>query len=177
MNIKRIIANFYIICIILMLGIFICTSVNLNAQVLPTWALNPWGSTLGLGRAATPPYSIFNTAAAFSPLVPFTQYSPPSFPNPIFNPYYAYGYGFSAAPTYISPIVTTPPAPTVRAAATTISLILPSATLVPGTVPATSTPVISTTEFAIGLLLTIGHDSGLFYTNPALFWYLVGFLY
>lgn len=177
MSIKRILVRFSSFLIIMIFGICICIPVHLNAQVLPTWALNPWGNTLGLGRAATPPYTVFNTAAAFSPWVPFTPYPPAPFSHPFLNPVYGYGYGFSASPTYLSPLATIPPTPTIRAAATTITLVLPSATLVPGTVPATSTPVISTTEFAIGLLLTIGHDSGLFYTNPALFWYLVGILY
>ena len=157
--------------IILAISAFIftlCISFHVNAQVLPTWALNPWGNTLGLGNAATPPYTIYNTAAAYSPLVPLIPYPTVV---PTYDPYYAYGYGLTPSPALV------PPTPSVRTAAATITLVLPTGTVVPGTVPVVSAPIITTTQLFLGLLLTIGEESGLFYTNPALFWYIVGILY
>ena len=160
---KSIIMFFTIIIFVISL----CIPFHTNAQTLPIWALNPWGSTLGVGNASTPPYTIYNTAAAYSPWVPFTPY----LPAPVYNPYYSYGYGTVPSPLFI------PPTPSIRNAAATITIILPTATVVPSTAPVAPAPVISTTEFFLGLLLTIGHDSGLFYTNPALFWNIVGILY
>lgn len=116
-----------------------------------------------LNAQILPPYPYYNPVAA-SPLVPFIP------PLPLYNPYYAYGYGLVPSPALI------PPAPVVRSAAATITLILPTATLVPATVPVAPAPLISTTQLFLGLLLT-GGESGLFYTNPALFWYIVGILY
>lgn len=156
-----------IINFLIILAIICIIPATLNAQTLPIWALNPWGNVLGIGNASIPPYTIYNTAAAYSPLVPFIPY--PTIP--VYNPYYSYGYNYIPSPVY------TPPLPVTRGAAATITLILPTGTLAPSTATVAPAPIISTTQLFLGLLLTIGEESGLFATNPALFWYIVGILY
>ncbi|MGA1869795.1 MAG: hypothetical protein ACMUJM_14765 [bacterium] len=86
---------------------------------------------------------------------------------PIMNPFY-----FPPPPSLI------PPLPVRQAAQTTLlTVALPPPVVTPAAVPVAPAPLITTTQLFLGLLLRIGEESGLFYTNPALFWYIVGLLY
>ncbi|MGA1823747.1 MAG: hypothetical protein ACMUIP_03715 [bacterium] len=82
------------------------------------------------------------------------------------------------APPVYPPIL--PPAPVLfpRAAnQLTATVALPAPALATAALPLAPAPIISTSQLFLGLLLRIGEESGLFATNPALFWYLVGILY
>ncbi|MGA1869793.1 MAG: hypothetical protein ACMUJM_14755 [bacterium] len=71
-----------------------------------------------------------------------------------------------------------PPLPVRQAAQTTLlTVALPPPVVATAPLPVVPAPIISTTQLFLGLLLSIGEESGLFYTNPALFWYIVGLLY
>ncbi|MGA1823744.1 MAG: hypothetical protein ACMUIP_03700 [bacterium] len=94
----------------------------------------------------------------------FLPYPPPPL-MPVFNPYYA------PVPAII------PPLPVRRANQTTATIALPTPAIVPAALPVAPAPLITTTQLFLGLLLRIGEESGLFATNPALFWYIVGILY
>ena len=96
----------------------------------------------------------------------FYPFPPPYPPMPVFTPYYV-----PPAPALI------PPAPIRSARATTLTVALPSPVVAPALLPVVPAPIISTTQLFLGLLLSIGEESGLFATNPALFWYIVGILY
>ncbi|MGA1869781.1 MAG: hypothetical protein ACMUJM_14695 [bacterium] len=122
---------------------------------LPTWALNPWGATSGTGNFGSTSYNILvPTATVLGGLVPFA-------PAPVLPP---------PLPLMI------PPVPT-RQAAQLTTVALPTPVVAAAPLPVAPPPIISTTQLFLGLLLQIGEESGLFYTNPALFWYTVGLLY
>lgn len=106
----------------------------------------------------------------FIPIQASAQFFPPLFPPPPL---------FAAPSSFIpSPVLFPPPiVPSRIAATTTVVLALPSPAVVPAALPVAPAPLISTTQLFLGLLLRIGEESGLFATNPALFWYIVGILY
>ncbi|MGA1823754.1 MAG: hypothetical protein ACMUIP_03750 [bacterium] len=138
---------------------WVTATVNYLPVPLPTWSLNPWGATSGTGNAAIPAYTIYN-ATVLGGLVPFAPLPPVPPPLP-----------FSPSPLMI------PPVPAIRGAATTTTIALPSPIVAPVLAPVAPAPLITTTQLFLGLLLRIGEESGLFATNPALFWYIVGLLY
>lgn len=134
---------------------------------LPTFALTPWGATSGTGSFGTTSYTIYN-ATPLGSLIPFAPL--PYYPQlPVYSPFSAY------RPFYPTPALV-PPSPIFRTGATT-TIALPSPVVAPAAVPIAPVPIISTTQLFLSLLLRIGEESGLFYTNPALFWYIVGLLY
>ncbi|MGA1869790.1 MAG: hypothetical protein ACMUJM_14740 [bacterium] len=110
---------------------------------------------------------VFIIVSVCNPIKASAQYPMGLFPPPpVVTPY---------AP--ILPPVLFPPAPTRVAAQLTATVALPTPVVAPAPLPIVPAPIISTTQLFLGLLLRIGEESGLFYTNPALFWYLVGLLY
>lgn len=140
---------------------------------LPTFALTPWGATTGSGSFGTTSYTIYNAlpATALGGFIPFA-------PLPFYPPMPAYSPFPAFRPLYPSPAFV-PPSPYLRfgAATTTVALALPSPVVAPAPLPVAPVPIISTTQLFLSLLLRIGEESGLFYTNPALFWYIIGLLY
>ena len=161
---KKFIWRSIVLSALIFFSIGIIIPVCSQAQNLPPWFSTPWGINSGFGYPlgyGIDTFSYYNTAASFSPLIPLTPYSTSIYVPPI--------------PTYTPAFV--PPAPLVRSPAATLTLLLPTGTVIPATAPVAPAPVISTTNLFLGLLLTIGEESGLFVTNPALFWYIVGILY
>ena len=163
---KKVMYHSLILFVLLFFSMATIIPVCTQAQPLPQWLSTPWGINSGFGYPlgyGIDVFSYYNLAASFSPLVPFSPY-----PISPYNPYTSY-------PNYS--LTFTPPSPIVRNPAATITLILPTGTVTPAAAPVAPAPVISTTNLFLGLLLTIGEESGLFVTNPALFWNIVGILY
>lgn len=163
---KKLIYHFIILFVFLFVSIATINPVCTQAQPLPPWLSTPWGINSGFGYPlgyGIDVFSYYNLAASFSPLVPFTPY--PISPYTPYTPFPQY------SPTFA------PPSPLVRNPAATITIILPTGTVAPAAAPVAPAPIISTTNLFLGLLLTIGEESGLFVTNPALYWNIVGLLY